>query len=195
MSGQQHRAGQRGDGAPGPERPRWPLLLTGGLAYAGALLGIWIVLAGQPDVQDLAAGSGAALLATGVGYVLSERGRMVPGARAADLRALAALPWRVTAESGQVLALAARKAAGRRVTPGAFRAIPLDEGPPGAGSPDTNLDARSWAAARREAMLTALLSAAPGTVVVDIDVQGGTALVHQLGGAPRRDESSLACPG
>ncbi len=37
-----------------------------------------------------------------------------------------------------------------------------------------------WPAARREATLTAVLSAAPNTVVIDIDTDAGTALVHQL---------------
>jgi multisubunit Na+/H+ antiporter MnhE subunit len=33
-------------------------------------------------------------------------------------------------------------------------------------------------------VLTALMSAAPNTIVVDIDMEAGTALVHQLAGAP-----------
>jgi hypothetical protein len=70
-----NQAGQRGDGAPGPERPGWLFLVAGGLIYAGALLGMWIVLAGQPDVQDLVVGSAAAVLAVGAGYLVSERGR------------------------------------------------------------------------------------------------------------------------
>jgi multisubunit Na+/H+ antiporter MnhE subunit len=169
-----HQTGRRGDSMPGPERPRLLFLVTGGLVYAGALLGIWIVLAGQPDVQDLVSGSVAAVLAVGVGYLLSERGKMVPSVRAADLRTLAAVPWKVVAETGQVFALAARKAAGRPVAPGTLCTVPLDAGP----------DSRGWPAARREAVLTALLSAAPNTVVVDINMKAGTALVHRLAGAP-----------
>jgi multisubunit Na+/H+ antiporter MnhE subunit len=148
--------------------------VTGGLVYAGALLGIWIVLAGQPDAQDLAAGSGAAVLAVGVGYLVSQRGKMVPSVRSADLRTLAGVPWQVVLETGQVFALAARKASGRATAPGALYTVPLDAGP----------DLSGWRAARREAVLTALLSAAPNTVVVDIDMEAGTALVHQLAGAP-----------
>ncbi len=162
--------GRRQDSAPGPERPRLLFLVTGGLVYAGALLGMWVVLAGQPDAQDLVAGSVAAVLAVGIGYFLSERGRMVPSLRAADLRTLAAVPWQVVAETGQAFALAARKASGRPAAPGALRTVPLDAGP----------DVRGWPAARRDAVLTALLSAAPNTVVVDIDMEAGAALVHQL---------------
>jgi multisubunit Na+/H+ antiporter MnhE subunit len=179
-----HQTGQRGDSAPGPERPRWLFLVTGGLVYAGALLGMWIVLAGQPDAQDLAVGSVAAVLAVGVGYLLSQRGKMVPSVRAADLRMLAAVPWQVVVETGQVFALAARKASGRPVAPGALRTVPLDAGP----------DVRGWPAARREAVLTALLSAAPNTVVVDIDMEAGTALVHQLISASQAD-ARPALPG
>jgi len=180
----QHQAGPREDSAPGPERPGWLFLATGGLVYVGALLGMWIVLAGQPDAQDLAAGSVAAVLAVGVGYLASQRGRMVPSVRAADLRALSALPWQVVVETGQVFALAARKASGRSAAPGVLHTVPLDAGP----------DVRGWPAARREAVLTALLSAAPNTVVVDIDMEAGTALVHQLAGAPQSD-ARPALPG
>src|SRR6201996_2993154 len=171
----QHQAGQPEDGAPGPERPSWLFLVIAGLVYAGALLGMWIVLAGQPVAQDRVAGSAAAGVAGGAGYLISQRGRMVPSVRAADLRTLAVVPWRVLAETGQVFALAARKASRRPTAPGALRTVPLDAGP----------DVSGWPAARREAVLTALLSAAPNSVVVDIDMEAGTALVHQLAGAPQ----------
>jgi multisubunit Na+/H+ antiporter MnhE subunit len=174
-----HEAARRDDGAPGPERPGRLFLLVSGLAYAGALLGLWIVLAGQPAPQDLVAGSVAAVFTVGVGYLLSQRGQMVPSVQAADLRTLAAVPWQVVAETGQVFALAARKALGRPVAPGALCTIALDVGP----------DARGWPAARREAVLTALLSAAPNTLVVDIDMEAGTALVHKLA-APRPDSAA-----
>lgn len=178
MPGRNH-ARQRGPDASGPERPGWPFLVAGGLIYAGTLLGMWIVLAGQPDIQDLAVGSAAAVIAVGAGYLVSERGTMVPSARAADLRTLARVPWQVVAETGQVFALAARKAAGREVAPGTLCTVPVDIGPA-----DTGTDLRGWPAARREAVLTALLSAAPNTIVVDIDMAAGTALVHQLAGDP-----------
>jgi multisubunit Na+/H+ antiporter MnhE subunit len=181
---QRNQAGQPRASAPGPERPGWPFLVAGGLIYAGALLGMWIVLAGQPDVQDLVGGSAAAVLAVGVGYLVSQRGKMVPSVRVADLRMLAAVPWQVVVETGQVFALAARKASGRPVAPGALRTVPLEAG----------TDVRGWPAARREAVLTALLSAAPNTVVVDIDMEAGAALVHQLAGDPEPD-AHPALPG
>ena len=75
------QARRRGEGEPGPERPRWPFLVGGGLVYAGALLGVWIVLAGQSDLSDLIAGSVAAAFSVGVGYFLSERGKIAWGIR------------------------------------------------------------------------------------------------------------------
>ena len=179
-----NQAGQQGGSAPRPERPGWLFLVAGGLIYAGALLGMWIVLAGQPDVQDLVAGSASAVLAVGVGYLVSQRGQMVPSVRVADLRTLAAVPWQVVVETGQVFALAARKASGRPAAPGALRTVPVDVG----------TDVRGWPAARREAVLTALLSAAPNTIVVDIDMEAGTALVHRLADAPE-PEAHPAVPG
>jgi multisubunit Na+/H+ antiporter MnhE subunit len=171
------QAGQREDDAPGPERPGWLFLAAGGLIYAGALLAMWFLLAGEVDVQDLAVGSAGTVLAVGAGYLVSERGKMVPSARVADLRTLARVPWQVVAETGQVFALAARKAAGRPVAPGTLCTVPVDVG----------TDVRGWPAARREAVLTGLLSAAPNTIVVDIDMAAGTALVHRLAGAPEPD--------
>jgi hypothetical protein len=88
--------------------------MAGGLIYAGALLGMWILLAGQPDVQDLVAGSAAAVLAVGTAYLVSQRGKMVPYVRLTDLRMLAAVPWQMVVETGQVFALAARPRDGRR---------------------------------------------------------------------------------
>jgi multisubunit Na+/H+ antiporter MnhE subunit len=145
---------------------------------------MWVVLAGQPDVQDLVAGSAAAVLAVGAGYLFGERGKMVPSMRAGDLRTLAAVPWQVVAETWQVFVLAARKAAGRPTAPGALSTVPLDVG----------ADVRGWPAARREAVLTGLLSAAPNTVVVDIDMEAGTALVHRLVARQGRD-AYPALPG
>ena len=167
-----NQVGQRGDGTPGPARPGWLFLAAAGLIYAGALV----------------VGSVAAVLAVGTGYLVSQRGKMVPSARIADLRTLAGVPWQVVAETGQVFALAARKAAGRPVAPGALCTVPVDVGP----------DVRGWPAARREAVLTALMSAAPNTIVVDIDMEAGTALVHQLAGAPEpgaQEPSARPAPG
>jgi hypothetical protein len=41
-------------------------------------------------------------------------------------------------------------------------------------------------------VLTALLSAAPNTIVVDIDMEAGTALVHQLAGVAEAGQEAGA---
>src|SRR6201992_1177876 len=135
----QHQAGPPEDGAPGPDRPSGWSVVIGGLFETVVLLGVWIVLAGQPDAQDLVAGSAAAVVAVGAGDFIRQRGRMVPNVGPADVRPLAVVPWRVVVETGQVFALAARKASGRPTAPGALRTVPLDAGP----------DVRGWAGARR----------------------------------------------
>src|SRR6202012_646474 len=94
----QRQTSQPEHSTPGPKRPRWRYLVTGGLVYAGVLLGIWIVLAGEVDAQDLVFGSAAAVLAVGAGFLFSQRGRLVPSVRAPDLRTLAVVPWRVVVE-------------------------------------------------------------------------------------------------
>jgi multisubunit Na+/H+ antiporter MnhE subunit len=172
---ERNQADQREAAAAGPMRPKWLFLAAGGLIYAAVLLGMWIVQAGTPDIQDLVGGSAASLIAVGAGYLVSQRGAMVPSVRLADLRTLAAVPWQVVTETGQVFALAARKAAGHPVQPGALYTVPVDLG----------TDAGGWPAARREAVLTALMSAAPNTIVIDIDTDAGTALVHRLAGAAK----------
>ena len=162
---------------PGPERPGWPFLVAGGLIYAAALLGMWIVLAGPPDGQDLVVGSAAAVLAVGAGYLVSERGKLVPAARVADLRTLAACRGRWWPKPGR----SSRWPPARRPAARCRRAR---------CAPCRSMSGRTcadWPAARREAVLTALLSAAPNTIVVDIDMEAGTALVHQLAGAPEPD--------
>jgi multisubunit Na+/H+ antiporter MnhE subunit len=62
---------------------------------------------------------------------------------------------------------------------------------------DLGTDAGGWPAARREAVLTALMSAAPNTIVIDIDTDSSTALVHRLAGAAesRAAESGAAESG
>ena len=144
---------------------------------------MWIVLAGQPDVQDLVAGSAAAVLAAGVGYLLSQRGKMVPSVRVADVRTLAAVPWQVVVETGQVFALAARKAA----APGCAGRAAHRAG--GCRDGRARMAGRATGGGADRA-----LSAAPNTVVVDIDMEAGTALVHQLAGAPEPGERP-ALPG
>lgn len=157
------------------ERPRPVFVGAGAVVAFGALLGVWIGLAGQPDDQDLVAGSCAAAVAVAVGFAVSQRGRALPSFQLADLGRLAALPAQVVVETGRVFAAAARHAAGRRGgAVGEWSTVAVTV-PAGTGSGPAG-----WRAARRDSVLTALLSASPNTIVADIDADAGTALVHRL---------------
>lgn len=167
------------------DRPRPALVLAGGLASFGALLGVWIALAGQPDEQDLVAGSCSAAACVALGYLFSQQGRALPSFKRGDLVLLARLPQQVIVESAQVFAVAARVLAARVHRPhlgppgalGSWSTVPTD--PP---DPEGS-EARGWRAARRDSVLTALVSASPNTIVVEIDANAGTALVHTLVGS------------
>src|SRR5258708_5029066 len=95
------------------------------------------------------------------------------GQREADAAAPPPPPWLFPVAGGRSV---------RRAPP--RRAVPAGVG----------TDVRGWPAARRETVLTALMSAARNAIVVDIDMEAGTALVHQLAGAPERDPHP-ALPG
>lgn len=180
----EHRsAGTARDDA-GGERPRALLLVAGGVVAFGALLGVWIALAGQPDTQDLVAGSCTAAMAVGVGFFVSQRGRVLPGILLTDVRMLAALPRQVVAETVQVFIAAARHGARGRGPMGSWSTIPLPQGAGGAHVAGASVAATGWRAARRDSVLTALLSASPNTIVGAIDADTGTALVHRLIPAP-----------
>ncbi len=152
------------------DRPPLVWVLAGGLLTVVVSSGVWIALAGQLDGQDLVAGVITGALAAGIGYFVSQRGDALPSFRRGDVRRIAAFPYRIVVESVQVFVLAARQAVGRTGPGGSWVHVPVEAG--GGG----------WQAARRDSVLTALLSVAPTTIVVDIDADSGVALVHRLGG-------------
>ena len=174
-------------GDAGADRPRTVLVVLGGVLAFGCLLGVWIALAGQPDDQDLVAGSGSAAVAVAVGFFVSQRGRALPSIRLADLKLLVALPKKVVVETGQVFVAVVRKAAGKGEQTGSWGTIPL--------SPPTGheISSTGWPAARRDSVLTVLLSAAPNTIVADIDAAAGTALIHSLVDEP--DSATIPVDG
>lgn len=155
------------------DRPSLSLVIAGGVLTVVVLSSVWIALAGQLDLQDLVAGTCTATIATFIGFFVSQRGRALPSLRRGDLRQIAAIPKQIVVDTVRVFVLVARKATGRTVVGGSFVQVPVDAA--GGG----------WQAARRDSVLTALLSVAPGTIVVDIDAESGAALVHCLGGERR----------
>jgi len=166
------------------DRHRRLFVTSAGVLSFGVLLGVWIALAGQPDGQDLVAGSAAAALAVSIGFFVSRRGEALPGLRRRDLREAAALPGRLVVETWQVFMVAARKLAGREVAAGRWVTVPAE----------TGADLEGWRAARRDSVRTVLLSAAPNTVVADIDAKAGTALVHRLAGRAGRGDHPAGRP-
>jgi multisubunit Na+/H+ antiporter MnhE subunit len=144
-------------------------MVLGGLLTFGLLLGVWIALAGQPDTQDLVAGSATAVVAVAIGFSVSRQGRALPGFRWTDVGMLVALPGQLVVETWRVFVAAARKLAGKDVA-GSWSTVAVDTGTESGG----------WRAARRDAVLTALMSASPNTIVVDIDADAGTALIHRM---------------
>lgn len=145
-------------------------MLSGGLLAFAVLLGIWLALAGQLDAQDLVAGSVTAAVAVGVGFYVSQQGRALPSFRWSDVKMLVALPRQLVVETWQVFAAAAAKVAGKNGPIGTWSTAEVLAG--------TQLG--GWRAARRDAVLTAIMSASPNTIVVDVDADAGTALIHRL---------------
>jgi hypothetical protein len=146
------------------------------LLWWAALFGWWIVLVGtNAGLELLAAACGAllaALLAAGIRSQRLLRFRF----EGRWLAKLTGAPWSVVRELGIVFWALARDLSGRRVR-SAYRALAFPTG---------RADAVS-AGRRALAMLTAALS--PNTIPVDMDVERGAALRHELD--PRRASDTL----
>ena len=115
-----------------------------------------------------AAGLVAAAAGLSLGWLVSVRGRAIPQLRWGDVRTLVALGPKMVTESIAVFAATWSRVRGRG-SPSRTRTVTTDVG--GGG----------WQAARRSGVVAALLSAAPATVVIDIDAESGEALVHDFG--------------
>jgi hypothetical protein len=144
------------------------------LGSAIALWCLWLALVGTLDAADLVAGAVAATIgATAIALVRSERiVRFRPRLR--WFLPVWRLPLRAVPEFGLVTVALGRHLVLRRRITGRFREIPL---------PTTAEDARG---AGRRALMTAIASFTPNAYVVGIDLDRGTALVHEL--VPSRAE-------
>ena len=153
------------------DRPSGIYLLGAGLAAFGVLFGVWIALVGQADLQDNLAGLVAAGVGVAVGWFVTVRGRAVPQLRRGDLVEVVRLGPALCRQTIGVYRVAWRRARGLG-PPGGFRTVATDVG--GGG----------WNAARRSAVVGALLSVTPDTIVVDIDADSGVATVHDFVARP-----------
>jgi multisubunit Na+/H+ antiporter MnhE subunit len=130
-------------------------------------IGVWLTSLSAYSRQDLIVAVGCGLPCA-VMAVLARRAvrlRMRPPADA--VRWLTALPPAVAGDTVRVLALPWRPS--RRSTAGEFRTV------------DLRARGRTPAASGRRAVATVLLSSTPGSYVVDVDPDTGTALIHAVG--------------
>lgn len=137
------------------------------LWWWGACVGIWLLTLSSVTVPELTVAT-----ACGLPCALAARAarRAVGGAwlpRPGWVAWLVLLPGAVVADTGRLAAVLPR-AARRRLDPGRLRDIPL----PGS-EPDP-------VAAAHRALASLVVSASPGTVVVDSDPEEGRLMVHSF---------------
>jgi multisubunit Na+/H+ antiporter MnhE subunit len=137
------------------------------IAWYVALVVLWLAFVDTLAWEEVAAGLvAAAVAATAAEIVRSQdlvRFRLEPR----WLRGLSGLPWQVVRDTWLLTAALWRHTTGRPVH-GTFRVVPF---------PSEADDARS---AARRALVTAVCSVAPNTVVVGVEGGEGEMLVHQL---------------
>lgn len=145
------------------------------LLWSAAGVGTWLLTLSSVSAPELvtavAVAVPCAVLAVLARRAL-QRSWSVP---ASWLRWLLPLPAAVAADTAHLLALAAGVLVGRRIPDGELRTVTL---PPGGPAPRR---------AARSAVVAGVVSAAPGTVVLDVD--DGELLLHALGSSgPRLEE-------
>lgn len=152
-------------------------LLLEGLLWEAACVGLWLLTLSSVNPAEVVVAVVAALPCAALAVAAR---RAVGGSwrpRPAWARWLLPLPVAVLADTVRVLGLAAGVLLGRRIPDGEVRTVDLPRDRP-AGT----RRARAAAAA-------ALVSAAPGTVVLDVEMRSGRMLVHALGaGRPAMEE-------
>jgi multisubunit Na+/H+ antiporter MnhE subunit len=164
-----HPAGLEGGG-----RPPLRYLLAGACVAFGVLLGVWIALVGQADLQDNVAGLVAAGAGVLVAWFVSVEGRAVPSFRRSDVGALVRLGPQLCRQSVDVYVATWKRARGYG-PPGGVRTVATD------------VSGGGWPAARRSGLVGGLLSFTPNTIVIDIDADTGVATVHDFVKRPTED--------
>lgn len=148
-------------------RPPRAAIAVAAFVSSAVLLGVWLALAGTADTQDIVAASAAALLASGVGAVVSRGGRALPSFRRGDLSRFALLVPQLVVETVEIYVATAKRVRGRGDASG-FRTI------------DTDAAGMDWRGARRSGVLGALLSATPRKVLIELEPDTGSAIVHDF---------------
>jgi multisubunit Na+/H+ antiporter MnhE subunit len=165
------------------------IVLEGAL-WAAAATGVWLLTLSSVTLPELvtavATAVPCAVLAVAARRALERSWSAAPS----WARWLLPLPAAVVADTVRVLGLAAGVLVGRRIPAGELRRVPVHR----------ERRAGRWAA--RQAAVAGLVSAAPGSVVLDVDDDDGdgdgdeggdgtaSALLHALGsGRPRLEEA------
>jgi multisubunit Na+/H+ antiporter MnhE subunit len=137
------------------------------IAWYVPMVVLWLAFVDTLAWEEVAAGLVAAAIAATAAELVRSQGlvRFHPDPR--WLRSLPQLPWQVLRDTWLLAAALWRHSTGRPVH-GRFRVVPF---------PSEADDARS---AARRAVVTAVCSVAPNTVVVGVEGAEGELLVHQL---------------
>jgi multisubunit Na+/H+ antiporter MnhE subunit len=149
------------------------------LVWWAALFGAWLLFVGEWNLIEVVAGAIAALVAAGLALVVHELGLLPFRVTRAAFAGAASIPRVVVVDFWILTAALVRTVVRRKRVQGVFRAHPFDAGATG--------DDR---AAARRAIAAALATYSPNAYVVDIDVDRGLVLLHDL--VPNSDSESPA---
>jgi multisubunit Na+/H+ antiporter MnhE subunit len=137
------------------------------IAWYVPMVVLWLAFVDTLAWEEVAAGLVAAAIAATAAELVRSQDLVRLHHAPRWLRGLPQLPWQVVRDTWLLTAALWRHATGRPVH-GSFRVVPF---------PSEADDARS---AARRALVTAVTSVAPNTVVVGIEGAEGELLVHQL---------------
>jgi multisubunit Na+/H+ antiporter MnhE subunit len=167
--------------APSPrDRPRHPGAARAFAAWWALLAALWLALVDTVVVPELVAGAAAAAIAATGAVVVRGQRRLLLRPRAAWLRAVPPAVGRAVTDLGPLLGALWRRGVRRHDERGVLVEVPY-----GAVADDPT-------AAAHRALTQALGTFAPNTIVVDVDRDRRTLLVHQL--VPTDDPAAAAKP-
>jgi multisubunit Na+/H+ antiporter MnhE subunit len=149
------------------------------LFWWAVCVGVWLLTLSSISAPEvvLAAAVGLPCAVMAVVARRAAGGSWLP--RPAWSRWSAALPGAVLADTVRVLGTALGVLTGHRIAAGELRRVPLPRDP------------RASRRHARQAVATFLVTAAPGTIVLDVDENSGEMLVHALATGPSRLEKAM----
>ena len=151
-----------------PLQNKGPWLAGAAVTWWILLAAFWLILVDTTAFSELWAGAAAAAIATLAVLAVRVSGPVLSTPSPGWLARFMSLPVQVISDSIVVMNAIGRRLLLRQPVDGVFRAVPFD---PGGDDPRS---------AARRALVIAGISAAPNSVVVDVDRAGGTVLLHQL---------------